>query len=133
MKIYFIIIYIFLNEKFILQILQFVSSVSLDESFGCKKEEEIVDLEKDWLSAEQEKQLASILNETNGWKKLAQHFNIDYLLESVEHPYNASLLLLSYITVRYFFFIDCFALFRVHILECNEIYKLLNYRISISL
>jgi len=73
-------------------------------SIGCKEEKKVVNEERDWLDADEEKQLATILNETNGWKKLAQHFNIDYLLESVDHSYNATLLLLSYITVRFLFF-----------------------------
>ncbi|XP_012216675.1 nuclear factor NF-kappa-B p110 subunit isoform X2 [Linepithema humile] len=88
------------------EILQFVSNKLLDESIGYKKEEQVANEEKDWLDADQEKQLATILTETNGWKKLAQYLSIDYLLESVEHPYNATLLLLSYICIQTNFTLD---------------------------
>jgi len=65
------------------------------------KEENIDDTQKVWMDADQEKHLARILDETKGWRKLAQHFDFKYLLNIFEQsPTNSTLLLLNYIAVR---------------------------------
>lgn len=99
----------------LLQILQLVSNkcdVSM-EVIKCK-EEDIDDTQKVWMDAVQEKQLATILDETKGWKKLAQHLNFEYLLDVFEENASGStLLLLNYIAVRFLFSlssVSCFIL-----------------------
>ncbi|XP_011689448.1 PREDICTED: nuclear factor NF-kappa-B p100 subunit isoform X2 [Wasmannia auropunctata] len=82
-------------------ILQLVSGQSdmLIESTQIK-EENIEDTHKVWLDTEQEKQLANILDETKGWKELAQHFNFKYLMNTFKNSSSASLLLLNYIAIQ---------------------------------
>lgn len=85
-----------------MQILQLVSGQSdtlIDDTIKCK-EENIDDTQKVWMTADQEKQLASILDETKGWKKLAHRFNFEYLLNIFEQSSSSTLLLLNYIAVR---------------------------------
>lgn len=86
-----------------LQILQLVSGQNsiVDNAI---KEENIDDTHKVWMDADQEKQLASILDETKGWRKLAHHFNFKYLLNIFEQSSSSStLLLLNYIAVSFSF------------------------------
>lgn len=87
-----------------MQILQLVSNQSdALEAIKCK-EENIDDTQKVWMDAIQEKQLAAILDETQGWKKLARHFNFQNLLNTFEQSSSSStLLLLNYIAVRFLF------------------------------
>lgn len=88
-----------------MQILQLVSNqcdASL-ETIKCK-EENIDDTQKVWMDAVQEKQLAAILDETKGWKKLARHLNFENLFNTFEKSSTSStLLLLNYIAVRFLF------------------------------
>lgn len=99
--------YLWIRKITLLQILQLVSGQSdtlVDDTIKCK-EENIDDTQKVWMDADQEKQLASILDETKGWKKLAHHFNFKYLLNIFEQSSSSStLLLLNYIAVRISFF-----------------------------
>jgi len=71
----------------------------------CKqecKQENIIHAEKVWMNADEEKQLAAILDETKGWKKLIDYLNFDYLLKTFEQSSsNPTLLLLNYIAVRF--------------------------------
>lgn len=68
------------------------------------KEENIDDQQKVWMDEDQEKQLANILDETKGWKKLAHHFNFEYLLNVFEQSsISTTLLLLNYIAVSLIF------------------------------
>ncbi|XP_026826885.1 nuclear factor NF-kappa-B p110 subunit isoform X2 [Ooceraea biroi] len=89
------------NKLDILQLISGQGDVSEKRGFVCK-EENIVDTEKVWMDADQEKQLATILDETKGWKKLADHLNFDYLLKTFERNSFSSpaLLLLNYIAVQ---------------------------------
>lgn len=88
----------------LLQILQLVSGQSDMLVDNTIKEENIDDQQKVWMDADQEKQLASILDETKGWKKLAHHFNFNYLLNILEQSSTSTtLLLLNYIAVRFSF------------------------------
>ena len=82
-------------------ILQLVSNQSDGlEVIKCK-EENIDDTQKVWMDAIQEKQLAAILDETKGWKKLARHFNFQNLLNTFEQSSSSStLLLLNYIAIQ---------------------------------
>lgn len=89
-----------------MQILQLVSNQN-DTSLGAIKckEENIDDTQKVWMDAVQEKQLADILDETKGWKKLARHLNFENLFNNFEESSSSStLLLLNYIAVRFFIF-----------------------------
>lgn len=117
----------------LLQILQLVSGQN-DMLESAMKEETIEDQLKVWMDANQEKQLANILDETKGWKKLANHFNFKYLLNVFEqNPTNTTLLLLNYIAVRFSFFslsISCVILHSLELYSHRD--KLLNY-IIISL
>lgn len=94
-----------------MQILQLVSNQN-DTSLGAIKckEENIDDTQKVWMDAVQEKQLADILDETKGWKKLARHLNFENLFNNFEESSSSStLLLLNYIAVRFFiFFVERF-------------------------
>lgn len=77
------------------------------ETIKCK-EENIDDTQKVWMDAVQEKQLAAILDETKGWKKLARHLNFENLLNTFEQSSSSStLLLLNYIAVRFLFSVEC--------------------------
>lgn len=89
-------------------ILQLVSNQSNAlETIKCK-EENIDDTQKVWMDAVQEKQLAAILDETKGWKKLARHLNFENLLNTFEQSSSSStLLLLNYIAVRFLFSVEC--------------------------
>ncbi|XP_029177130.1 nuclear factor NF-kappa-B p100 subunit isoform X2 [Nylanderia fulva] len=82
-------------------ILQLVSNQSnASEIIKCK-EENIDDTQKVWMDAVQEKQLATILDETKGWKKLARHLNLENLLNTFEQSSSSStLLLLNYIAIQ---------------------------------
>ncbi|KAL0117683.1 hypothetical protein PUN28_008825 [Cardiocondyla obscurior] len=65
------------------------------------KEENIDDIHKVWMDVEQEKHLANILDETKGWKKLANFFNFEYLMNVFEQSKtNSTLLLLNYIAIQ---------------------------------
>jgi len=92
-----------------LQILQLVSGQNdmlVDDTI---KEENIDDTQKVWMDSDQEKQLASILDETKGWRKLAYHFDFKYLMNIFEQCTSSpSLLLLNYIAVRFSFFCRIF-------------------------
>ncbi|XP_012528850.1 nuclear factor NF-kappa-B p100 subunit isoform X2 [Monomorium pharaonis] len=85
------------NKPDILQLVSGQSSMLIDNAI---KEENIDDTQKVWMDADQEKQLASILDETKGWKKLAQHFNFKYLFEIFEQSSSSTLLLLNYIAIQ---------------------------------
>jgi hypothetical protein len=77
----------------------------------CKQEckQENIHAEKVWMNSDEEKQLAAILDETKGWKKLIDCLNFDYLLKTFEQSSsNPSLLLLNYIAVRFFIFYQMF-------------------------
>lgn len=83
-------------------ILQLVSNQN-DTSLGAIKckEENIDDTQKVWMDAVQEKQLADILDETKGWKKLARHLNFENLFNNFEESSSSStLLLLNYIAIQ---------------------------------
>lgn len=116
-------IHVSLRKIALLQILQLVSGQEMLVD-NIIKEENIDDKQKVWMDADQEKQLASILDETKGWRKLAQHFNFKYLLNIFEQsPTNSTLLLLNYIAVRSSFsWIFCILLSVFHrnkSLKCN--------------
>lgn len=99
--------YLSLRKIVLLQILQLVSGQASDDILTLDniiKEEDINDSQKIWMDVEQEKQLASILDETKGWKKLAHHFNFDYLMNIFETSNDTTLLLLNYIAVRFSLF-----------------------------
>ncbi|XP_018365630.1 PREDICTED: nuclear factor NF-kappa-B p100 subunit isoform X2 [Trachymyrmex cornetzi] len=64
------------------------------------KEENINDTQKVWMDTDQEKQLASILDETKGWKKLAHYFDYKYLMNIFKQTSSSSLLLLNYIAIQ---------------------------------
>jgi len=84
-------------------ILQLVSGQNSDDILTLDniiKEEDINDSQKIWMDVEQEKQLASILDETKGWKKLAHHFNFDCLMNIFKTSNNTTLLLLNYIAIQ---------------------------------
>ncbi|XP_011644523.1 nuclear factor NF-kappa-B p100 subunit isoform X2 [Pogonomyrmex barbatus] len=87
------------NKPDILRLVSDQNDVLMGE-IKCK-EENIDDTQKIWMDASQEKQLASILDETKGWKKLARHFNFQYLLNTFEQSSTSStLLLLNYIAIQ---------------------------------
>lgn len=86
------------NKPEILQLVTGQSSSLVDNTI---KEENIDDTQKVWMDADQEKQLANILDETKGWRKLAHHFNFKYLLNIFEQSSSSStLLLLNYIAIQ---------------------------------
>lgn len=86
------------NKPDILQLVSGQNDMSVDNTI---KEENIDDQQKVWMDADQEKQLASILDETKGWKKLAHHFNFNYLLNIFEQSSTSTtLLLLNYIAIQ---------------------------------
>lgn len=97
-----------INESSVsFQILQLISGQGDPLSVVTYKEENeenIIDTEKVWMDSDQEKRLAAILDETKGWKKLADYLQYDYLLKTFEQSSSATLLLLSYIAVRFVFF-----------------------------
>ncbi|KYN36803.1 hypothetical protein ALC56_08594 [Trachymyrmex septentrionalis] len=64
------------------------------------KEENINDTQKVWMDVDQEKQLANILDETKGWKKLAHYFDYKYLMNIFKQTSSSSLLLLNYIAIQ---------------------------------
>lgn len=86
--------------------LQLISNNSVFEEVNTiKQEEDISDMQKVWMDAEQEKQLSVILDKTEGWKKLIDYFNYKYLLKTFQQSSSSpSLLLLNYIAVRFLFF-----------------------------
>ncbi|XP_011867191.1 PREDICTED: nuclear factor NF-kappa-B p100 subunit isoform X2 [Vollenhovia emeryi] len=86
------------NKPDILQLVSGQNDMSLDNAI---KEEHIDDTQKVWMDAEQEKQLADILDETKGWGKLAQHFDFEYLLNIFENgSTNSTLLLINFIAIQ---------------------------------
>ncbi|KAL6432434.1 hypothetical protein ACFW04_006787 [Cataglyphis niger] len=87
------------NKPDILQLVSNQCDASL-ETIKCK-EENIDDTQKVWMDAVQEKQLAAILDETKGWKKLARHLNFENLFNTFEESSTSStLLLLNYIAIQ---------------------------------
>lgn len=93
----------YLSLKKLLQILQLVSGQNDMLINNTIKEENINDTQKVWMDIDQEKQLASILDETKGWKKLAHYFDYKYLMNIFKQTSSSSLLLLNYIAVRFSF------------------------------
>ncbi|XP_072747604.1 nuclear factor NF-kappa-B p110 subunit isoform X2 [Anoplolepis gracilipes] len=87
-----------LNKPDILQLVSNQCDASL-EVIKCK-EENIDDTQKVWMDAVQEKQLAAILDETKGWKKLARHLNFENLFNTFEKNSSSTLLLLNYIALQ---------------------------------
>lgn len=62
------------------------------------------DDETNWLNNERKEKLSNLLDETQGWKKLAKRVNFEYLLQSLHHNTSSpSLLLLNYIDVCFTF------------------------------
>ncbi|XP_070156251.1 nuclear factor NF-kappa-B p110 subunit isoform X2 [Polyergus mexicanus] len=87
------------NKPDILQLVSNQCDASL-ETIKCK-EENIDDTQKVWMDAIQEKQLAAILDETKGWKKLACHLNLENLFNTFEESsFSSTLLLLNYIAIQ---------------------------------
>lgn len=88
-----------LNKPDILQLVSSQCDASL-ETIKCK-EENIDDTQKVWMDAIQEKQLAAILDETKGWRKLARHLNFENLFNTFEESSSSStLLFLNYIAIQ---------------------------------
>ncbi|XP_071645479.1 nuclear factor NF-kappa-B p110 subunit isoform X1 [Temnothorax longispinosus] len=87
------------NMPDILKLVSGQNDVLVDDTI---KEENIDDTQKVWMDSEEEKQLASILDVTKGWRKLAQHFNFEYLLNICEQSSssNSTLLLLNFIAIQ---------------------------------
>lgn len=80
-----------------------------EEITSIKKEEDIDDMQKIWLDAQQEKQLSMILDKSKGWEKLIDYFNYTYLMKTCQQSSsNPALLLLNYIAVRLFFLVQRF-------------------------
>lgn len=58
-------------------------------------------LEINWLNSEHKEKLAVILDKSTGWKKLAEHLNIDYLFNTFQPTFSSpSSLILNYIDVQ---------------------------------
>jgi len=95
------------NEQKILfhyQILQLMSDQDDMLIEECKQEN--IHAEKVWMNTDEEKQLAAILDETKGWKKLVDYLNFNYLLRTFEQSSsNPTLLLLNYIAVRFLLYL----------------------------
>ncbi|KAH0954212.1 hypothetical protein HN011_000943 [Eciton burchellii] len=88
------------NKLDVLQLMSDQDDMLIEE---CKQEckQENIHAEKVWMNSDEEKQLAAILDETKGWKKLIDCLNFDYLLKTFEQSSsNPSLLLLNYIAVQ---------------------------------
>ncbi|PBC34834.1 nuclear factor NF-kappa-B p100 subunit isoform X1 [Apis cerana] len=59
------------------------------------------DSEINWLNNEHKKKLSILLDKTQGWRKLAKHLNVEYLLKTFQHSSTSpSLFLLNYIDVE---------------------------------
>ncbi|CAL7951942.1 unnamed protein product [Xylocopa violacea] len=86
-----------MNKPNILQVLSGQTEELENEicSVSTKLELKDENLEPNWLSSEHKKRLSILLNKTRGWEKLARHLNLEYLLKTLEHNSNPSLVLLS--------------------------------------
>ncbi|XP_011051671.1 PREDICTED: nuclear factor NF-kappa-B p110 subunit isoform X2 [Acromyrmex echinatior] len=85
------------NKPDILQLVSGQNDMLINNTI---KEENINDTQKVWMDIDQEKQLASILDETKGWKKLAHYFDYKYLMNIFKQTSSSSLLLLNYIAIQ---------------------------------
>ncbi|XP_018398619.1 PREDICTED: nuclear factor NF-kappa-B p100 subunit isoform X2 [Cyphomyrmex costatus] len=85
------------NKPDLLQLVSGQNDMLIDNTI---KEENIDDTQKVWIDADQEKHLASILDETKGWRKLALYFDYKYLLNIFKQTSSSSLLLLNYIAIQ---------------------------------
>lgn len=92
-----------------IQILQLLNgkpeeSTSNTSAVTTKLEIEDEESETNWLNSEIKERLATLLDKTQGWKKLAKHLNFEYLLKILEQSSSSpSLLLLNYIDVCYIY------------------------------
>lgn len=58
------------------------------------------DSEINWLNNEHKEKLSILLDKTQGWRKLAKHLNVEYLLKTFQNNSTSpSLFLLNYIDV----------------------------------
>lgn len=93
-----------------------------ESSLSIKEEELDEDTKNNWLSNENKEKLATILDKTNGWKKLIQHLKFEFLLQSLCHTsLSPSLLLLNYIDVSYTIII-----FFLYIALIHDLFKIVS-------
>ncbi|XP_034190920.1 nuclear factor NF-kappa-B family member relish isoform X1 [Osmia lignaria lignaria] len=70
-------------------------------SVATKLEIEDKNLLTNWLNNEHKEKLSTLLDKTQGWRKLAKHLNFEYFLKTFEQSSSSpSLLLLNYIDVQ---------------------------------
>ena len=91
-----------MNKPDILQLLNQTEEGKDELDFvSTKVEVDDGDDETNWLNNERKEKLSNLLDETQGWKKLAKRVNFEYLLQSLHHNTSSpSLLLLNYIDVQ---------------------------------
>lgn len=98
-----------LKDILFLQILQLFNGKTEDTanqmcSVSTKLEIEDKNLPTNWLNNEHKENLSTLLDKTQGWKKLAKYLNFEYFLKTFEQSSSSpSLLLLNYIDVSYIF------------------------------
>lgn len=94
-----------------------------ESSLSIKEEELDEDTKNNWLSNENKEKLATILDKTNGWKKLVKHLKFEFLLQSLCHTsLSPSLLLLNYIDVSYTIII----IFFLYVALIHDLFKIVS-------
>ncbi|KAL2733845.1 nuclear factor NF-kappa-B p100 subunit isoform X1 [Vespula squamosa] len=92
------------NKPEILQLLMDHDNNTQNEielPFSTKEEILSEDTKNNWLNNENKQKLATILDKTKGWKKLAKHLNLEFLLQSLcQNSLSPSLLILNYIDIQ---------------------------------
>ncbi|XP_076234971.1 nuclear factor NF-kappa-B family member relish isoform X2 [Calliopsis andreniformis] len=92
-----------MNKPDILQLLCGQAEEATNDAglVSTKLEIEDDDSELNWLNNERKEKLSTLLDKTQGWKKLAEHLNLEYFLKTLQQSSSSpSLLLLNYIDVQ---------------------------------
>lgn len=93
-----------INKPKILELLTSNNGSNSENVSAVLTKEEVViddDSKTSWLSDENKQKLATILDKTQGWEKLAKHLNLEFLLKTLhQNSSSSSLLLLNYIELQ---------------------------------